>query len=69
MAVYHTLTPRETQVVYLVACGSDYKSIAALLGISIITVRHHIESAVAKYQANNRTHLIALWLVDSWGGH
>ncbi len=50
-----TLTPRETEVLELVAEGLPNKAIAAQLGISDQTVKFHVASICAKLGAANRT--------------
>ena len=49
------LTPREVQVVELLAEGLPNKAIAARLGISDQTVKFHVSSICAKLGAANRT--------------
>jgi DNA-binding NarL/FixJ family response regulator len=49
------LTPRETQVLELVADGLPNKAIAAALGVSDETVKFHLASVFGKLGASNRT--------------
>lgn len=49
------LTPRETQVLELVAEGLSNKAIAARLGVSDETVKFHLASVLGKLGASNRT--------------
>ena len=63
------LTPRETDVVRLVARGLADKELAHALGISPLTVRNHLRTAREKTGLANRTQLalyaIATGLVES----
>lgn len=58
------LTPREREVVRLVALGSDTRHIAADLSLSPETVRTHVRNAMTKTGAHTRAHLVALVLAD-----
>jgi DNA-binding NarL/FixJ family response regulator len=53
-----TLTPREVQVLELVAEGLSNKAIADRLGISDQTVKFHIASITGKLGAANRTEAV-----------
>lgn len=50
-----TLTPREIQVLKLVATGHRNKEIAALLGLSDDTVPVHVKNIFSKLGVNDRT--------------
>jgi DNA-binding CsgD family transcriptional regulator len=52
-----TLTPRELQVVQLVARGLADKEIALQLSISPLTARNHLRAAREKTGLSNRTQL------------
>jgi len=54
-AVEETLTPREVQVLELLAEGLPNKAIAERLGISDQTVKFHVSSISGKLGAANRT--------------
>ena len=56
------LTPREQQVLELLAEGLPNKAIAARLGISDQTVKFHVASISAKLGATNRTEAVRLAL-------
>jgi PAS domain S-box-containing protein len=58
------LTPRERQIVHLVALGASSPEIAAELHISHQTVRTHVRNAMAKLGARSRAHLVALALAE-----
>jgi len=50
-----TLTPREEQVLSLMARGATNEQIAAELGLSVHTVKQHARAAYRKLDARNRT--------------
>jgi DNA-binding NarL/FixJ family response regulator len=56
------LTPREVQVLQLVAVRNANKEIAAQLSLSEETVKSHIASVLAKLEANSRTHAVTIGL-------
>jgi DNA-binding NarL/FixJ family response regulator len=56
------LTPREQQVLDLLAEGLPNKAIAVRLGISDQTVKFHVASISAKLGATNRTEAVRLAL-------
>src|ERR1700752_4828263 len=56
------LTPREIDVLRLVARGNANKAIAAQLSLTEETVKSHIRSILAKLGANDRTHAVAIGL-------
>ena len=54
------LSPRETEVLGLVAEGLPNREIAGRLFISERTVRYHLSSAFGKLGAHNRTQAVRL---------
>jgi DNA-binding NarL/FixJ family response regulator len=56
----HVLTPREVDVLRLVAKGNANKEIAAQLSLTEETVKSHIRNILAKLEANDRTHAVAI---------
>jgi PAS domain S-box-containing protein len=58
------LTPREREIVSLVALGNTSAQIAVQLVISIETVRTHVRNAMAKTGARTRAQLVAMALAD-----
>ena len=53
-----TLTPREREVIQLMAQGLPNKNIAARLSISLHTVKFHVASILAKLNSNSRTEAV-----------
>ncbi len=53
------LTPREREVLHLLACGDLYKEIAEHLGISIPTVNTHIRRIYEKLHVRSRGQAVA----------
>ena len=56
------LTPRETQVLINIALGLSNQEIAAALGISVETVKEHVQHLLAKLGVPDRT-AAATWAV------
>ena len=56
------LTPRETQVLRLVALGLSNQEIADPLEISIETVKEHVQNILRKIAVSDRTQA-AVWAV------
>jgi DNA-binding NarL/FixJ family response regulator len=54
------LTPREREVLRLIARGYAYKEVATNLGISIKTVESHVSAVLRKLQLSNR-HQLTNW--------
>lgn len=55
-----SLSPRERQVIALMAEGLTAEAIGEQLGVSVETVRTHVRGAVRKLRARNRVHAIAI---------
>jgi NarL family two-component system response regulator YdfI len=55
-----TLTPREIEVLRLLADGASNKIIAHKLGISDHTVKFHVTSILSKLNASTRTEAVTL---------
>lgn len=53
------LTPREAEVLELLARGQANKTIARTLGISERTVKFHLTALMRKFDAGNRTEVVA----------
>lgn len=56
------LTPREIEVLKLVASGKADKEIATILRISVRTVRYHISNIFRKVKVSTRAQLIVIAL-------
>ena len=52
------LTPREQEILELVAKGLSAKEIAGQIGIAPRTVEGHIDSVRLKVRARNKTHMV-----------
>ena len=66
------LTPRELEVLHLLASGASTASAAASLGISTATLRAHVQAVLRKLGAHSRLEAVAeaarlgLVTLDSW---
>jgi DNA-binding NarL/FixJ family response regulator len=58
----HNLTPREKQILELLAKGNLYKEIAWDLGIGFETVRSHIDNIYKKLHVRTRTEAVVKFL-------
>jgi DNA-binding NarL/FixJ family response regulator len=57
-----TLSPREVEVLRLIASGNANKAIASHLAITEETVKGHVKNILAKLAANDRTHAVTIGL-------
>ena len=57
------LTPREQEVLRLIARGYLYKEVAFNLGISVKTVEAHVTAVLRKLQFTNR-HELSRWAME-----
>ena len=53
------LSPRESEVLHLIATGASNKSIARALGISVHTAKFHVTSIMTKLEASSRADAVA----------
>ncbi|HBY92671.1 MAG: response regulator transcription factor [Ardenticatenaceae bacterium] len=60
------LTPREREVLALIATGATNKEIAAQLSLSLHTVKCHVRSILSKLQAANRRQVARLAVRAGW---
>lgn len=56
------LSPREREIMHLMAEGLTAEAIAQRLVVSVETVRTHVRNVIRKLQARNRVHAIAIAL-------
>jgi DNA-binding NarL/FixJ family response regulator len=61
-AAGRVLSPREREVIGLMAEGLTAEQIGARLGVSVETVRTHVRNVIRKLHARNRVHAIAIAL-------
>ena len=62
-AELNELTPREREVLQLIARGYRYKEIAARLHLSVKTIESHVSSVLRKLQLSTR-HELTRWATD-----
>ena len=60
MTSHRRLTPRELDVLELVAAGYSTAEIARMLWITEDTVRTHIKRTLARLEARTRAHAVAI---------
>ena len=60
------ISPRETEVLQLVAAGHGNKEIAYTLSVSETTIKNHMSSILRKLDANDRTHAVTISLSKGW---
>ena len=56
------VTPRQAEILTLVASGLSDKQIASRLGVSPRTIQSHIDRLYLQYGLHKRTALIAAWV-------
>jgi DNA-binding NarL/FixJ family response regulator len=61
-AIDEALTPREVDVLHLIASGNANKEIAAQLSLTEETVKSHVRNILGKLGAKDRTHAVAIGL-------
>jgi DNA-binding NarL/FixJ family response regulator len=65
-SIYSPLSPRELQVLELVAAGRTNKEIALQLDISNQTVKNHVSSILRKLAVNDRTQAVVYAMRRGW---
>src|SRR5215471_14419601 len=61
-AMDSALTPREIDVLRLIAGGNANKEIGVQLSLTEVTVKSHVKNILAKLGANDRTHAVTIAL-------
>ena len=56
------LSPKDHDVLTLIACGFTDKEVALKLKISVRTVQTHISSILLKLQARNRVNAVVVYM-------
>ena len=56
------LSPREREIMHLIAEGRTAEAIGSEINVSVETVRTHVRNVIRKLQARNRVHAIAIAL-------
>ena len=67
MALFDQLTPREEEILALVANGWENKAIACELKISVFTVQNHLQNIFERLEVQNRTQASSKYW-RKWGG-
>lgn len=60
------ISPRQAQILELIASGRSDKEVAAVLGLSYRTVRTHLERLYARLGVHSRAEAVARWV--AWRG-
>jgi len=58
-------TPRECEILHLIACDRSDKEIARVLGMSTHTLRTHLSRLYVRHGVHSRAAAVARWLVRS----
>jgi DNA-binding NarL/FixJ family response regulator len=66
-AAWVTLTPRQAQILTLVAEGYADKEIGKQLGLSPWTIKTHVSMLMDRLGARNRTHAAVMFMRDKPG--
>jgi DNA-binding NarL/FixJ family response regulator len=56
------LSPREIEVLQLIASGNSNREIGDQLNIGEVTVKSHVTNILSKLSANDRTHAVTIGL-------
>jgi DNA-binding NarL/FixJ family response regulator len=60
----HGLTPRELEVLYLLAAGWTTQAMAAELAVTFHTIRNYVQAVIEKLGAHSRLEAVAIALRD-----
>lgn len=60
-ALIDSLTPRQLEVISMIAKGKSNKQTAVLLSINSRTVQKHLEKACKKIGVDTRIELVVIW--------
>jgi DNA-binding NarL/FixJ family response regulator len=60
------ITPRETEVLHLVAAGLQNKEVAQRLGLSLATVRNHVHNILVKLGVHSKLEAVSLSFRNGW---
>ncbi len=60
----HSLTPRQREILRLLAMGLENKQIARRLGIGVHTVKTHVSRVLSKLDASSRTEAVVVAMRD-----
>ena len=61
---FEGLSPRETEVLQLIAEGKTNTQVALALGVTVHTVKFHLASVYRKLGVQNRTEAVVAFLSD-----
>jgi len=62
-----SLSPRQVEVIELIAIGAGDKEIADVLGISVETVDFHVREILSRLHAKTRAHAVATYIMKQAG--
>jgi DNA-binding NarL/FixJ family response regulator len=61
------VTPRQAEILHLVACGLSDKEIALRLGVSPRTIQSHLDRFYVEHGLHKRAAAVAAWLQERPG--
>jgi len=60
------VTPRQAEVLFLIAAGRQNKEIALQLGLSVATVRNHVHNILVKLGVHSKLEAVSLSFRKGW---